>query len=414
MTNLINLRAFHNFFKSGSSGGLLLLISVITSLTIANSSFGEEFSSLLSFELGLNTEFIHLRYPVILWINDGLMAIFFLMVGLEIKRELKEGELSSFKKASLPIIAAIGGVLLPALIFAAINFDQRTAGGWAIPTATDIAFALAVLSLLGKRVPVALKIFLTALAVVDDLIAILVITIFYSSTIQWFYLLYVAVTVLSLFALNKLGIKRIWVYLIPGLFVWYFIHQSGIHATIAGVLIALTLPTTPHSSVESPLERLERLLVKPVNFFILPLFALANTNIDFVDGMVAGLSSPLGMGIILGLLIGKPLGIFILSWISVKLGVSQKPSSVTWLHIFGVGIVAGIGFTMSIFISLLSFPNEFLLREAKASILVASIFSALAGSIVLNWISKSKRSGEKALKKNCCKPVTKKEEKFML
>lgn len=398
MANLINLKPFKDFFKSGSSGGILLMVGVIISLVIANSAFGDEFSTLLNVELGWDIGTIHLRYPVILWINDGLMAIFFLMVGLEIKRELVEGELSSFKKATLPVMAAIGGVVLPALIFTAINYGKETAEGWAIPMATDIAFALAILSLLGKRVPVALKIFLAALAIVDDLMAILVIAIFYSTALHWIYLLYAAGIVLFLFVLNKLGVKKIWAYLIPGIFIWYFIHHSGIHATIAGVLVAITLPTTPQSAVESPLEKLEHILVKPVNFLILPLFALANTNIEFVDGMMAGLTSPLGVGIILGLFIGKPVGIFVLSWISVKIGLSQKPTGTTWVHLFGVGMLAGIGFTMSIFISLLSFSDEFLLAEAKVSILIGSILSAVAGSIALNRIYRRKKSREKALK----------------
>lgn len=398
MANLINLKPFKDFFKSGSSGGMLLMVGVIISLILANSAFGDEFSTLLAVELGWDIGTIHLRYPVILWINDGLMAIFFLMVGLEIKRELVEGELSSFKKATLPVMAAIGGVVLPALIFTAINYGKETAEGWAIPMATDIAFALAILSLLGKRVPVSLKIFLAALAIVDDLMAILVIAIFYSTGLHWVYLLSAAGIVLFLFVLNKLGVKKIWAYLVPGVFIWYFIHHSGIHATIAGVLVAITLPTTPQSAVESPLEKLEHILVKPVNFLILPLFALANTNIEFVDGMMAGLTSPLGVGIILGLFIGKPVGIFVLSWISVKIGLSQKPTGTTWVHLFGVGMLAGIGFTMSIFISLLSFSDEFLLAEAKVSILIGSILSAVAGSIALNRIYRRKKSREKALK----------------
>ncbi|HET8855792.1 MAG TPA: Na+/H+ antiporter NhaA [Salinimicrobium sp.] len=399
MGNIINLKPFKDFFSSGSAGGIILIIGVIISLTIANSAFGPEFSELLQTELGWNFGNIHLRYPVLLWINDGLMAIFFLMVGLEIKRELVEGELSSFKKATLPVMAALGGVILPAAIFSVINFGEETSGGWAIPMATDIAFALAILSLLKKKVPVALKIFLAALAIVDDLMAILVIAIFYSASLHLLYLLYAGGLVIFLFILNKTGVKKIWAYLIPGIFIWYFIHHSGIHATIAGVLVAITLPTTPDSAVESPLEKLEHILVKPVNFIILPLFALANTNIEFVDGMIGGLASPLGLGIVLGLFIGKPVGIFVLSWISVKIGLSQKPTGSTWVHLLGVGMLAGIGFTMSIFISILSFDDEFLLSEAKFSILVGSILSAVAGSLVLNFIYRRKKRKEKALKK---------------
>lgn len=398
MGNIFNLKPFKDFFSSGSSGGIILIIGVIVSLTLANSPLGPEFSELLQTELGWNFGNIHLRYPILLWINDGLMAIFFLMVGLEIKRELVEGELSSFKKATLPVTAALGGVVLPAVIFSIINYGEFTAKGWAIPMATDIAFALAILSLLGKKVPVALKIFLAALAIVDDLMAILVIAIFYSTSLNLLYLLYAGGLVIFLFILNKTGVKKIWAYLIPGIFIWYFIHHSGIHATIAGVLVAITLPTTPDSAVESPLEKLEHILVKPVNFLILPLFALANTNIEFVDGMIGGLASPLGLGIVLGLFIGKPVGIFIASWISVKIGLSQKPTGSTWIHLLGVGMLAGIGFTMSIFISILSFEDEFLLSEAKFSILVGSILSAIAGSVALNIIYRRKKRKEKNLK----------------
>lgn len=391
MPKLINLKPFKDFFNSGSSGGIILIIGVIISLAVANSALGDEFNAFLNKEIGWIWGSVTLRYPIILWINDGLMAIFFLMVGLEIKRELVEGELSSFKKATLPAMAALGGVILPALIFVFFNHNEETAGGWAIPMATDIAFALAILSLLGKRVPVALKIFLAALAIVDDLMAILVIAIFYSSSLHLLYLLYAGIIIVGLFIMNKLGVKKIWAYLIPGVFVWYFIHHSGIHATIAGVLVAMTLPTTPQSAVESPLEKLEHMLVKPVNFLILPIFALANTNIEFVDGMVEGVASPLGLGIILGLFVGKPLGIFVLSWISVSIGLSQKPTGSTWAHLFGVAMLAGIGFTMSIFISILSFDDAFLLAEAKFSILVGSIISAIGGSIVLNILYKRRK-----------------------
>ncbi|QED37149.1 Na+/H+ antiporter NhaA [Antarcticibacterium arcticum] len=411
MANLINLKAFKDFFNWSSSGGTLLMVGVIISLVIANSQFGDEFSSLLAGEFGWETELIHLRYPVIFWINDGLMSIFFLMVGLEIKREFIEGELSSFKKGTLPVMAALGGVGLPVLIFSVVNYGERTAGGWAIPMATDIAFALAIVGLLGKRVPVALKVFLAALAIVDDLMAVLVIAVFYSTTLNWFYILLAVVIFLSLLILNRSGVKCIWAYLIFGAFLWYFIHYSGIHATIAGVLVAITLPTTPNSAVESPLEKLEHILVKPVNFLILPLFALANTNIEFVDGMLPGLTAPLGMGIILGLFLGKPVGIFILSWISVKIGLSQKPACANWIHILGIGMVAGIGFTMSIFISSLSLSNEFLLAESKLSILFASILSAVGGSIALIWIYKSKRNKEKALKEKLLQHVINEESK---
>lgn len=384
----INLKAFKQFFQSSSIGGIILIACVFISLIIANTPAGLYFENFLNYQIGLNTQDIHLRYPVSLWINDGLMAIFFLLVGLEIKRELIEGELSSIKKAALPIFAAIGGVAAPALIYFIINSGTKTASGWGIPMATDIAFALAILSLLGKRVPASLKIFLSALAIVDDLMAILVIAIFYSSELHYTYLLYAAGIFVFLLLLNKLGVKNLAAYLIPGLFIWYFIHHSGVHATIAGVLTAFAIPTTPDAT-ESPLERLEHKIANPVNFVIMPLFALANTNIKFEPGMVDGLATVLGMGVIFGLLIGKPLGITLFSWIVVKIGAGNMPTGANWKHIIGLGMLGGIGFTMSIFIALLSFPGEYLiLSEAKFAILCGSIFSGILGYFWLRTVSK--------------------------
>lgn len=391
MTNLINLKPFKEFLKSGSLGGIILLLCVVVSLLIANSSLGPAFQNLLDMNIGWESASIELRYPVIAWINDGLMAIFFLLVGLEIKRELVEGELSSFKQASLPIVAALGGVLFPALIYHTLNTGLETHSGWAIPMATDIAFALAVISILGKSVPTSLKILLAALAIVDDLMAILVIATFYSTSLHFTYLLYAGGLFVLLIAFNRLGVKNLAFYLIPGVFIWYFIHHSGIHATIAGVLVAITLPTTPDAK-ESPLEKLEHILMRPVNFLIMPLFALANTNIEFENEMIHGLLTPLGMGIILGLCIGKPVGIFVMSWLSIKLGISKMPDQAGWAHIVGIGMIAGIGFTMSIFISILSFTGaELLLKEAKFSILVASLLSGLIGSLLLKSIAKKKK-----------------------
>lgn len=388
MRKLINLKPLREFLQSGSSGGVILLICVIISLIIANSPLRDSFESFLSTEWGVNTGQLELRYPVLLWINDGLMAIFFLMVGLEIKRELVEGELSSPKKAALPILAAIGGVIVPASIYHFFNQGTPTAHGWGIPMATDIAFAIAIITMLGKKVPLSLKIFLAALAIVDDLVAILVIAIFYTSELHFLYLLYAAGIFILLVIFNRMGIKKLYFYLIPAVFIWYFVHHSGIHATIAGVLVAMTLPTTALAD-ESPLEKLEHILLKPVNFVIMPIFALANTNIHFQEEMVAGLFTPLGMGIILGLLIGKPIGITLVSWIAVKLKLCTLPDKASWAHIIGVGLLAGIGFTMSIFIALLSFSgNELLASEAKFSVLVASLLSGIIGSIVLLMVSK--------------------------
>ena len=391
MAKLINLRPFKDFFQSGQIGGIILLVCVIISLIIANSGWGEGFNQILAKELGYESASIHLRYPVALWINDGLMAIFFLLVGLEIKREMIEGELSSPKKAAMPIFAALGGMLVPAGIYFLFNNSTSTSAGWGIPMATDIAFALGVISLLGKRVPASLKVFLAALAIVDDLGAILVIAIFYTGELHWDQLAYSGGILALLIVFNQLGVKKLVYYIIPGIFLWYFIHHSGIHATIAGVLLALTIPTNPVRET-SPLESLEHAIVKPVNFLIMPIFALANTNIRFESKMLDGLTSPLGLGIILGLLVGKPIGVTLFSWLSVKLGFSTLPTKAGWRHIMGLGLLAGIGFTMSIFIALLSFSASPLFQvEAKFSILVASLLSGISGFLFLSLLDKKKK-----------------------
>lgn len=389
MPKSINLRSFKDFFNSSSSSGIVLFSCLFLSLVIANSPLGAGFNNFLETQLGFENDAIHLRYPIALWINDGLMAIFFLLVGLEIKREVVEGELSSPKKAILPIICALGGAIVPALIYAFLNGGTPTAAGWGIPMATDIAFALAILSLVSKKVPISLKIFLAALAIVDDLLAILVIAVFYSSELHYMNLVYAAAILGLLFLFNRFGVKNLALYLIPGVLIWYFVHHSGIHATIAGVLVALTLPTTA-DDVESPLEKLEHALTKPVSFLIVPIFALANTNIRFEDGMVEGLFTGLGMGIVLGLVVGKPIGILLISWLSVKLKISQLPDQARWIHILGVGLLAGIGFTMSIFISILSFTDPLLVQEAKFSILVGSFLSGFLGYMILVYSSKRK------------------------
>lgn len=382
----LNFSSFKDFFTSKSAGGVILLLCVVLSLIIANSAAGQPFSELLGTQVGGNPLGIKLKYPILLWINDGLMAIFFLLVGLEIKRELVEGELSSPKQAALPVFAAIGGMIVPAMIFGLLNNNTATSSGWGIPMATDIAFAIAILSLLGDKVPLSLKIFLTALAIVDDLGAILVIALFYSSDIHFDYLAYAGAVMVFLIILNRLGVMNYYCYLLPGLLMWYFIHHSGIHATVAGVLTALAIPTTPDNTV-SPLEKLEHALTKPVNFLIMPIFALANTNIRFEDGMVSGLFSNMGMGIFFGLFLGKPLGILIMSWVSVKTGLSSLPRKTKWLQIAALGILAGIGFTMSIFIAMLSYRAISFQTEAKFSILITSLVAGISGYLILRFYS---------------------------
>lgn len=372
---------FQNFFHSSQSSGLILLFCVFVSLLIANSSAGTSFQYFLDAQLG--------AYSVSIWINDGLMSVFFLLVGLEIKREIVEGELSSFKNASLPIFAAIGGMLVPALIYFFFNNGTPYAKGWAIPMATDIAFALAIISMLGKSVPIAVKIFLAALAIIDDLGAILVIALFYTEELHWNYLLFSGGILLLLVLLNFFKVSKHIFYLVPGIFLWYCMHHSGIHATIAGVLLAFTIPTNVSTTQISPLEKLEQRLHTPVNFFIMPLFALANTNILFKPGMVEGLFSSLGYGIVGGLLAGKVIGIVLFSFIAIKIKISSLPAKSNWSHIIGAGFLAGIGFTMSIFIALLSFKGHHDLQdEAKFAVLIASVLSGFTGALWLKYFAK--------------------------
>lgn len=380
MAKVINLHIFKQFFKSGQISGYILLFCVAISLFIANSTLRENFEAFLETKFGFGA----INYSILAWINDVLMAIFFLLVGLEIKRELIEGELSSIKTASLPVIAAIGGMAFPALIYFFFNASKETSAGWGIPMATDIAFALAIISLLGKSVPTSLKIFLAALAIVDDLGAILVIAIFYTNQIHFEYLAFAGGILALLILLNYFGAKNLIFYLIPGVFLWYFIHHSGIHATVAGVLLAFTIPTNETDQL-SPLEKLEHFLTTPVNYLIMPIFALANTNITFQKEMLTGLISPLGLGIIIGLFVGKTIGVTFFSWLAVKLKWADLPTEAGWKHIIGIGMLAGIGFTMSIFIALLSFVDPLHIAEAKFAILTASVFSGVAGFVFLKF-----------------------------
>ena len=374
---------FKEFFSNSQSSGILLVFCVLISLMIANSSASEGFQSFLDQSWG--------PYSVSVWINDGLMAVFFLLVGLEIKRELLDGELSNFKNASLPIFAAIGGMLVPAAIFTLFNHGTEYSKGWAIPMATDIAFSLAIISMLGKSVPSAVKVFLAALAIVDDLGAIVVIAIFYTDEIHWNYLLYSGIIVAILAVLNFLKVKKHIFYLIPGCVLWYFMHHSGIHATIAGVILAFCIPASKADNEEaSPLEKLEHFLHIPVSYAIMPIFALANTNITFKEGMVDGLFSNFGYGIVFGLILGKLIGINLFSFIAIKLKISSLPDKSRWVHMIGAGLLAGIGFTMSIFIALLSYKdNQDLQDSAKFAILTASVLAGFLGYLLLKSTAKN-------------------------
>jgi NhaA family Na+:H+ antiporter len=386
---MILSKYFQQFFHNSKSSGIVLIVCVLISLLLANSSISESFQNLLDAKIG--TEIFHLDYSVSIWINDGLMAVFFLLVGLEIKRELLEGELSDIKKASLPIFAALGGMLIPAIIYFGFNHNSDYKNGWAIPMATDIAFSLAIISLLGKSVPNSLKIFLSALAIVDDLGAIIVIALFYTDSIDWISLGICGGITALLIILNKIGVTRILFYIIPGLFLWYFMHHSGIHATIAGVILAFTIPTNISETEISPLEKLEQKLHIPVSFVIMPLFALANTNITFQKEIFEGFINPLSLGIISGLFIGKVLGINLFSFLAIKLKWAELPAFSDWKEMIGVGFLAGIGFTMSIFVSLLAFPNEIEIQDiSKISILIASVLSGLVGYFVLKIKKKNR------------------------
>ena len=376
-------KIFVDFFESEKSGGLTLIFFTIISLILANSAFQETYLGFWENKLGgLSLEH---------WVNDALMAIFFLLIGLELKREFQIGELSSLKKAALPIFSALGGMLVPALIYLFYNFQQTTANGFGIPMATDIAFALGVLSLLGKRVPLALKVFLTALAVIDDLGAILVIALFYTKTIIWSNLAASLGLFVLLLVFNKLKVKSLIIYIPVGIIMWYFMHHSGIHATITGVLLAFALPTKPTKKLASPAEITQRFLHFPVPFVILPLFALVNTAISINDDWLTSLTSPASQGIAVGLVIGKTLGIFLFSWLAIKVGFAEKPAGVNWSQLFGVGILGGIGFTMSIFVTLLAFDSPTLINSGKLAILFASLTAGLIGFTWLRFSLRDKK-----------------------
>ena len=375
------IKLFNEFFKSEKAGGIVLCLCAVASLLLANSATGVSYLSFWKINIA--------DHPLDHWINDGLMAIFFLLVGLELKREIYTGELSTTKKALLPIFAATGGMLVPAGIHLLLNYNSPTQSGAGIPMATDIAFALGVLSLLGKRVPLSLKIFLTALAVIDDLGAILVIAIFYSKGISLFFLGGAAVIFGFLGLLNRYKVNGLVPYLVGGAGMWYCMLHSGIHATIAGVLLALVIPFNKGKKL-SPSLRLEHGLVKPVAFFILPLFALANTAIYLQGSVTANLFTDNSMGIFLGLFVGKPLGILLFSLAAVSLGICTKPANIRWVHIAGLGLLGGIGFTMSIFVTLLAFGESSLIDASKIAIIGSSVVAGIAGFVMLRGSLKMK------------------------
>lgn len=425
------LTPFQRFLRLEAAGGLLLLGVTIVALVWANSPFGDAYKDVwaTTFSVGIGDG--ALAKPLILWINDGLMAIFFLLVGLEIKRELLIGEISSPRRALLPIAAAIGGMVGPALIYVAINAGKPTIGGWGVPMATDIAFAVGVLAVLGRRVPLGLKVFLTALAIVDDLGAVAVIALFYTEEIKWNALAAGGGIFALLIVLNRLGIRPLLVYVLLGAVMWFAVLKSGVHATIAGVLIAAAIPADARvarkrfgeviaavrdrvfdgddevdtvdravihelehvcAEVQSPLVRLEHMLLPWVSFVIMPIFALANAGVDLRAFSPSDFLDPVALGIALGLFFGNQVGIVGMTWLVVRLGLGSLPEGVTWRHVHGASLLAGIGFTMSLFIASLAFPDAEVLGVAKLGILLGSLASGVAGFVVLALIGRREKS----------------------
>lgn len=369
------------FLDSEAAGGVLLMAAAVLALFVANSPLAERYFQLLHAPLG--------GLDVLHWINDGLMAVFFLFVGLEIKREFLDGQLSTWANRALPCIAAAGGVAVPGLIYAAVNASHPdTLRGWAIPTATDIAFALGVLSLLGSRVPASLKIFLATLAIVDDLVAVLVIAVFYTAELNLAALGGVGVTILLLIGLNRLKITRLAPYLMLGAALWWLVLLSGVHATVAGVVLALTIPLRQSKAapddMTSPLHRLEHGLSPWVAFMIVPVFGFANAGVSFAGMTVGVLLEPVTLGVTLGLFVGKQVGVFGASALAIKLRLANLPVAASWAQLYGVALLCGIGFTMSLFIGLLAFPNPALQDEVKVGVLLGSLASALCGAALLS------------------------------
>jgi Na+:H+ antiporter, NhaA family len=368
------------FLDSEASGGIVLMIAAALALIIANSPLASAYFDVLHAYIG--------GLSVLHWINDALMAVFFLLVGLEIKREFIGGELATWKQRALPAFAALGGMAVPALFYVALNYaSPQTLRGWAIPSATDIAFALGILALLGKRVPVSLKIFLAALAIIDDLGAVIIIALFYTAQIHLWALGGVAAVTAALIGLNLAGVKHLAFYLPLGAALWFFMHESGVHATVAGVVLALTIPTD--QSGHSPLHRLEHGLQKLVAFAIVPLFGFANAGVSLAGISFTALAHPVTLGIAAGLFLGKQIGVFAATKLAVMSGVTEPPRDASWLQVYGVSILCGVGFTMSLFIGLLAFPKDEVMASAvKIGVLMGSLASGLAGAGVLMWAAR--------------------------
>ena len=378
-------KVFTSFFENEKASGIVLLICTAISLTLANTNFKETYLALLEIKIG-NLSILH-------WINEGLMTIFFLLIGLELEREIYKGELSNKQNAALPFVGALGGMVVPALVFLAFNIGTKYSRGAGIPMATDIAFALGALSLLGKKVPAALKIFVAALAVIDDLGAIIVISIFYSDSILWLYLLFVILIWIILFILNRLKIYNLIFYIIGGIAMWYCMLHTGIHASITGVILAFVIPFDDGNE-NSISYKLEEALQKPVAFFIVPLFVLANTAITISGSDIALLKTNTSLGVFVGLVIGKPLGIIIFCWVALKLGICKLPKRIKFSHLIGVGFLAGIGFTMSVFITLLAYQDANIINATKLIIIIASFVAAILGLGILFFLLRKRTFNE--------------------
>jgi NhaA family Na+:H+ antiporter len=383
-------KPFKWFFQLEAASGLVLLIAAIIALVISNSNLSELYFNTLEQYLFIGVNNFGLKLSVHHWINDLLMAVFFFFVTLEIKREFIQGELSNLKKALLPIIGAVGGMVIPALVYVSINLgNSETLNGWAIPSATDIAFSLGILSLLGSRVPISLKIFLTALAIIDDLGAILIIAFFYSGDLSISYLSLILISYILLLILNKFGIKKFIPYLIIGSFMWFFTYKSGIHATIAGVLLASTIPHRAKEKDFSLLIKLEHAISPYVAFIIMPIFAFANAGVNLTGLSFSSLLAPVPLGILLGLFVGKQVGVMVISYLAVKLGAAQMPDKSNWLSLYGVSILTGIGFTMSLFVGNLAFvENTQYMDGVKIGVLSGSLLSTIFGYFILLYACK--------------------------
>ena len=390
------LRVFDRFFRHDASGGVLLMLSAVAAMVAANSPIADQVSAVLGSKFSILINGEGLSKPLILWINDGLMAVFFLLIGLELKHELMEGKLRNPRDVILPGMAAIGGMAVPAIIYAAVNWSNpATLAGWAIPAATDIAFALGILALIGTRAPTALKVFLLTLAILDDLGAIIVIAVFYTAELKVNYLIYALVPLAIMWWLNMRRVHRIAPILLLGAVLWVLVLKSGVHATLAGVATAFFIPIKDRWG-KSPLHSLEHALAPYVLFMIVPIFAFANAGVALEGMSFSALLAPVPLGIVAGLIVGKQLGVFGLTYLTVKLGLAKLPHGVGWAHVYGVSALAGIGFTMSLFIGGLSFSDPALMNDVRLGVLVASALSAVIGASVLLMAGNSEETKSKA------------------